>query len=200
MRQGIVLLGLSEQASNLMDYELAIDYCQRAKHLLELAGDEWGVNVVWNDLAEYYIYLGRIEQAFQAYRELRNFSDKLGNRRMLGTNYSWESLQATRYTNLDYALEMRKKSLEIAIEVENQNDIAYHTWELGEIFRLMGALEQARKYYQEALPLFEKLQDHVGIGFYHRGCGEIAMTLGNWVEARNEFEQALITHAKEQRS
>ena len=86
--QGSVLLGLSEQAVRVLDYELAIEYSLKAKHFLELVGDEWGVNGVWNNLGEYNIYLGRIEQAFQAYRELRNYSEKRGNRRMLGTNYS----------------------------------------------------------------------------------------------------------------
>lgn len=196
--QGSVLLGLSELAARELDYEQAIAYGQKAKQYLEQVGDEWGVNVVWNYLAEFYIYLGKLEQAFQAYRELKNYSEKRGNRRMLGTNYSWESLQLTRYGSLDYALEMRKKSLEISIEVHNQNDTAYHTWELGEIYRLMGDLEQARKYYRQALALFEKLKNHVGIGFYHRGCGEIAMALGSWSEARTEFELALEFHQKEQ--
>ena len=198
--QGITLVALGDLAARELDYETAISYTQKGKQYYELAGDYWGADYAWSNLGEYYIYLGKIDQAFNACEELRHFSEKVGNRRMLGIDYSWESLQVSRYGKLDYALELRKKSLEIAIEVKNQNDIAWHTWELGEIYRLMGELEQAKKYYQEALPLFEKLQDHLGLGFYHRGYGDIALMVGNWEEARSEFQEALTNHEKEQRN
>ncbi len=197
--QGTTLRALGEQAAIEMDYELAIDYCQKAKRLFEQVGDSWGVDSTWSNLGEYYIYLGKIDQAFGAYEESRRFSEKIGNRRLLGVDYSWESMQTSRYGELDRALELRKKSLEISIEVKNQNDIAWHTWELGEIHRLMGDLEQAKRYYQEALPYFEKLHDQIGMGFYHRGFGDIAMMLGNWKEARSRFQEALVFHEKEQR-
>lgn len=197
--QGTTLRALGEQAAIEMDYELAIDYCQKAKRLFEQVGDSWGVDSTWSNLGEYYIYLGKIDQAFSAYEESRRFSEKIGNRRLLGVDYSWESMQTSRYGELDHALELRKKSLEISIEVKNQNDIAWHTWELGEIHRLMGDLEQAKRYYQEALPYFEKLHDQIGMGFYHRGFGDIAIMLGNWEEARSRFQEALVFHEKEQR-
>jgi predicted ATPase/DNA-binding SARP family transcriptional activator len=198
--QGVTFHALAEQAAIARDYEKAIDYCQKARKIFEQVGDSWGIDWVWTNLGEYYIYLGKIDQAFRVFEEMRHFSEKIGNKRMLGVECSWESLQVSRYGNLEQALALREKSLEIAIEVNNSNDIAWHTWEMGEIYRLMGNPEHARKYYQDALPLFEKLQDNVGIGFYHRGEGDLARMREDWEIAREHFEKALEYHGKVQQS
>jgi DNA-binding SARP family transcriptional activator/predicted ATPase len=196
--QGITLRTLGRLAASEMDYETAIEYSQAAQRCFEQVGDSLGVDSIWNNLAEYYIFLGKIDQAFHAFEELRCFNEKTGNRRMLGTDLSWESMAASRYARLDYALETRLKSLEIAQEVGNLNDIAWHTWEMGEIYRLMGDLGSASKYYHEAVLLFEKINDVNGLGFYHRGCAEIAILQGNWLEARRQYEQALVFLEKDQ--
>jgi predicted ATPase/DNA-binding SARP family transcriptional activator len=198
--QGSVLQALGEHAAIERNYEQAIDYCEKAGRLYLQVGDMWGYDYVRTNLGEYYSYLGKIEQAFEIYKELRQFSEKIGNLRMLGIDCSWESMMVSRYGSLEDALELRKKSLDIAIQVKNDNDIAWHTWELGEIYRLMGDLEQAKLYYQKSLPLFEKISDNLGIGFVHRGFGDMARMQRQWDEARKEFEQALEYHHKVQRS
>jgi predicted ATPase/DNA-binding SARP family transcriptional activator len=197
--QGIVLQELGEQVAKQMDYEQAIQYTQAAHEMYEQTGDVWGVDTTWRGLGEYYTHLGKFEQAFQAYEHIRQFNEKMGNRRLLGRDLSWESLAVSRYGDLEYALELRKRSLEIAIEVGDQNDLAWHTWELGEIYRLMGKMEQAKKYYQEAQPLFEKIGEFNGLGFYHRGLGDIARENGDWEEATRQYRRALEFHETEQR-
>jgi predicted ATPase/DNA-binding SARP family transcriptional activator len=198
--QGVVLRQLGELAAIEKNFTLALEYSQAARRLFEQVDDTLGVDSIWTNLTEYYIYLGKIDQAFHAFEELRCFNEKNGNRRQLGINLSWESLAVSRYGDLDDALHLRKMSLEIALEVENQHDIAWHTWELGEIYRLMGDLEQAREYYQQARPAFEKFQDFIGLGFYHRGCAEIAILQADWAEAQHQYQQALASLEREQRS
>jgi tetratricopeptide (TPR) repeat protein len=197
--QGITLQVLGNLAASEFEYGLAIEYTKNAQRLFTQVGDELGVDSTWTNLGEYYLYSGKIDQAFHAFAEQRRYSEKTGNRRILGTDLSWESLQASRYRELDYAMELRKRSLEIAIEVGNQNDIAWHTWEMGEIYRLMGDLTHARKYFQEAYPVFELIQEVTGLGFYHRGMGDIAMMEGNLEGARVKYEQALGFHRQELR-
>jgi predicted ATPase/DNA-binding SARP family transcriptional activator/predicted negative regulator of RcsB-dependent stress response len=188
---GIVLQVLGGLAASERDYQLAIKYTLEAQSYLDPVGDEFGVEGTWINLGEYYIFLGEIDRAFQAFDESRRFNEKTGNRRRLGTDLSWESLQASRYGRLEYALELRKQSMKIAIEVDNQNDIAWATWEMGEIYRLMGDFEQAKRYYNEAQPLFKKMHELIGLGFFHRGYGDIAITQEDWNEAREQYEQAL---------
>jgi tetratricopeptide (TPR) repeat protein len=158
------------------------------------------VDGAWIGLAEDYIYSGNIDEAFRAFEATRQHNIKMGNRRILGIDLSWESLAVSRYGNLEYALRLRQWSLELAVEAGNHNTIAWHTWEEGEIYRLMKDIEHARQYYEEALPQFEQQKDFLGLGFYHRGNGEIAMMLGRWEDARREFELALEAHRGEQRA
>jgi predicted ATPase/DNA-binding SARP family transcriptional activator len=198
--QGIGIYMLGQQAAIELDYKQAIDYTLAAQRYFEQVGDIWSFDGTWINLAEYYIYSGNIEQAFHAFEVTRRFNEKTGNRRIIGLDLSWESLATSRYGSLDKALELRKRSLEVATEVGNPSDIAWHTWELGEIFRLKGDLEQAKNNYKEAFPQFEKLQDNLGLGFYHRGNGDIALMRGNWTEARREFEEALQFQDREQRN
>jgi tetratricopeptide (TPR) repeat protein len=197
--QGITFQVLGNLAASEYEYELAIEYNKNAQRLFTQVGDELGVDSTWTNLGEYYLYSGNIDQAFHAFAEQRRFSEKTGNRRVLGTDLSWESLVASRYRELDYAMELRRRSLEIAIEVGNQHDIAWHTWEMGEIYRLMGDLKHARKYFQDAYPVFEKIQETSGLGFYHRGMGDIAMMEGDLEGARVKYEQALGFHMQELR-
>jgi predicted ATPase/DNA-binding SARP family transcriptional activator len=198
--QSFALFTLGDLAVSRMDYASAIDYAQSAQRLFEKIGDAFGTFMTLNKLAGYNLYVGNIEQAWRDFEKLRHFVEKTGNRRLLAEILSLESREVARYGNLEIALEFGKRSLELAIEVGNQNDIAWHSWELGEVFRLMGDVEQAGNYFQEAYPSFEKIQEFIGLGFYHRGLGDIALLRGEWVEARHQYEKALVFHEKEQRS
>jgi tetratricopeptide (TPR) repeat protein len=197
--QGITYQLLGMQAAAEMDYPMAIEYTRSALGFFEQVGDLWGVDQSWTDLADFYIYSGQIPEAFHAFEVTRNFNEKSGNRAILGHDLSWESLAVSRYGKLEDALKMRQRSLELAMEVDNQHEVAWHTWELGEIYRLMGDLERAKYYYEAAQPQFTRQNDTLGLGFYHRGYGEIALMQGDWAKARSEFEQALEVHQGEQR-
>ena len=197
--QGTTLRTLGGLAASTMDYEKAIEYTLAAQALYEQVGDTLGIDTTWTNLAEYYIYLGKINQAFHAFEELRQYNEKIGSRRILGTDLSWESLQVSRYGDLEKALELRERSLAIAKEVGNQHDTAWATWELGEIYRLMGNLDLASKYFQEASPAFESMQEFIGLGFYHRGLGDVALINGDLETAHQEYLQALGYHEREQR-
>jgi tetratricopeptide (TPR) repeat protein len=97
------------------------------------------------------------------------------------------------------ALELRQRSLEIAEETGNQHDIAWASWEMGEIYRLMGNLDMAERYYRVAQPSFEMMQEFIGMGFYHRGLGDIAAMQGDWEQAKKQYLEALMYHEKEER-
>jgi predicted ATPase/DNA-binding SARP family transcriptional activator len=197
--QGTALRGLSSVAALRMDYETAIKYTMEAQAFYEQVGDQISIDDTWTNLAEYYVYLGKIDEAIHAYEEIRQYNAKMGFRRTVGTDLSWESLHLSRYGSLDSALKLRLSSLEIAKEVDNQHDQAWATWELGEVYRLMGQVEQARKYYQEALPVFEHIREFIGIGFYYRGCGDLAAMQGDWEKARQAYQEAMSYHEKEMR-
>ncbi|MGE5123444.1 MAG: BTAD domain-containing putative transcriptional regulator [Acidobacteriaceae bacterium] len=196
--QGIILRELAEMAALEGEYELAIEYCRNALQLFEQAEDLVGIDIIWSRLADYYINSGNTEQAFHAFTMAKRMHEKNGNQRRLGNVLAEESRAASRFGELNYALTNSLKSLEIASEVSNQNDIAWHTWETGEIYRLLGEIDQARNYYQQAYPAFEKMQQLSGMASYQRGLGDIALMLGDPAQARSEYEQALAFQQQEQ--
>ncbi len=198
--QGSTLHALGDLASSRMDYESAIEHTLAAQSFYMQVGDPIGIDATWTSLGEYYLYLGKIDEAFHAFEELRHYSERTGNRRFLGTDLGWESIVVSRYGKLELALELRLRSLEIAREVGSENVLAWAQWELGEIYRLMGNIELAKKYYRAALPDFESMQELIGLGFYYRGLGDIAMTQGDWTEALKRYNQALTYHEQELRS
>ncbi len=197
--QGSALQLLGDVAWRKKEYQRGFEYKRAALELLLQTGDLLGAGWVWYEMANAYLDLGQTEQAFHAYQERRKIYEKVGNRRMIGVSLSWESLAASRYKSLDYALETRKRSLEASLEAGNQNDIAWHTWELGEVYRLMSDFEQARAWYQKALPLFEKQEDAIMLGYYERGFGDMALNQGSWEEARLHFQRALEHFDRDQR-
>ncbi|NJD59393.1 MAG: tetratricopeptide repeat protein, partial [Anaerolineae bacterium] len=189
--QGVTLLDLGMLAAMEMDYSRAIEYTLQAQGYFEKVQNQWGVDRTWMNLADFYIYSGKIEQGIHAFDETRRFNEKSGNRHALGIDLSWESMAVSRFGKLEDALELRRRSLEVALEVGNPHDIAWHTWELGEIYRLMHELQQARQCYDEALSQFEALNDMLGLAFYERGYGDLAIMRQDWSEARLRFIKAL---------
>ena len=197
--QGFTLLSLGEMAAREGDYPQAIDHIQSALHLVRQTGDVFLIYLHLYTLAEYHITFGNIDQAFQTLQECTQLVEKTGNRRLLGEILTLHSRESARYGELELALELGQRGVELALETGIQNNIAWHNWELGEVYRLMGNLGQARNHYQTAYPYFEKAQDYIGLGFYHRGLGDMAMSQGDWMEAQRQYAQALVFHEKEQR-
>ncbi len=196
--QGNALLNLGWLAASEKDYRRAIEYTESARPFLKQIGGAHDFIALWS-LAEYYLFLGDIDRTLLICEEVKPIAENIGNWRLLAEIYAWQSRALTRYGKLEDALETGKTSLELAYEISHAHDIAWHTWELGEVYRLMGDLQQARAYYQQALPFFESISDFVGLGFYHRGLADIAMMQGNWEAARQSYLQALAMQEKEQR-
>jgi len=197
--QGATLLNLGNVAISEQNYPQAIEYIELSRPLFRQISMGHEFIVFWN-LAECYLTIGDIDQALMALEEIRALAENTGNQRLLGETLAWKSRVLGRYGSLDLALESGKTGLELAKKINLHNDIAWHAWELGEIYRLMGDVGSAREYYQQALPFFEGIQDYVGLGFYYRGLGDIAMLQEDWEEARQWYQQALAVQEKEQRS
>jgi tetratricopeptide (TPR) repeat protein len=198
--QASTLQSLGEVAWLKNSFEEAVHLKQAALELFEKAGDQFGQGWAWFDLAQIYLAQGHFDRALPPFQEQRRIYERIGNRRLVGVNLSWVSLAASRYGTLEYALETRQKSLKIAQEENNLNDYVWAVWEMGELYRLMGDLEQARTWYQKSLSDFERLQDNTGIGFYHRGLGDLALGRKQWEEACGQFRMALDAFAQAHRS
>lgn len=61
---------------------------------------------------------------------------------------------------------------------------------MGEVYRVRGDGDEARRWYDRALELFGD-GNHVGRSFYQRGLGDLALARGDHIAARRHF---LVSH------
>jgi predicted ATPase len=178
------------------DPGMALDYFQEANSLLE------GTNIpaihYYAYLAFCYLSLGDDEEAFRIFAQARRHYERQGNRTLLSGVLSLESMQAARFGDIDHARDLREAGLRIYQELGYDVIVIYSFYELGEIDRIAGLIESARRYYEQALSLFKTLgdPDSHGQAFCQRGLGDLALLNGDYTLARRYFESA-ITLAKE---
>ncbi len=103
----------------------------------------------------------------------------------------WEALHAARYSNFEHARRVREKSLALAQKQGHPSNIAYRQYELGEIYRIFGDLEKASSLYEEARTGFEKMNMTLGLAYYQRAQGNIALQEQRYADALHFFQSYL---------
>jgi len=107
----------------------------------------------------------------------------------LAASLHWEALHAARYSTFEHARNARARSLALAQKLGHHSDIAFRQYELGEIYRIFGDLETAFGLYAETRTGFEKLNVTLGLAFYQRAQGDIALQEQRYADALPFFQQ-----------
>ncbi|HEX6383212.1 MAG TPA: tetratricopeptide repeat protein, partial [Anaerolineae bacterium] len=166
-------------------------HLQAAQTRLENVGDlEVAAEVNWH-LADVHFRLGELDEAFRYLRALRQAHLNLGRTEAANRTLSRESYEALRYSTIDHARETRRQTLALAREVDDTFSEAWYIWEMGEICRVAGEEEAARRWYDKAKGHFERIPDDNGAAFYHRGLGDLAHARGDYQEAQRQFRLSL---------
>jgi predicted ATPase/tetratricopeptide (TPR) repeat protein len=189
--QGITLELLGDIEVNNNRPEEGIRKKRAAHEFFQQTGDPIAITQLWEEIAKIQMAMGDREESFYSLQKQREISRKLGHRRVLGFNYSAESQLALRYSNFEHALEARLTASKYLEEAGVQTDIAWNIWELGEVYRVGGDSEKAARHFDKSYAIFKQLRHTLGIAFYHRGYGEIALSHGEFSEAQARFEQCL---------
>jgi tetratricopeptide (TPR) repeat protein len=100
---------------------------------------------------------------------------------------SKESFEMVRYGSIDEALQIRQRCLDIIYDTGPAYQLAWNSWEMGEIMRVMGKLEQASEWYTKSYRIFDEEQDNVGRSYYFRGIADIALERRDFMSARENF-------------
>jgi tetratricopeptide (TPR) repeat protein len=147
-------------------------------------------------LADIYFQQGDYERAFSLFREEQRALERRGNMGPLAASLHWEALHAARYSTFEHARNARERSLALAQKLEHQSDIAFRQYELGEIYRIFGDLKRASDFYEQARTGFEKMNMILGLAFYQRAQGDIALQQQRYADALPYF-QSYYSHAQE---
>jgi len=188
--QGIVaeLLGkYSFQQRRPID-EVTVFYEQARVFYQQMRGlARSGINM--EHLVDIYFSQGEFDKGFTVYHEEQFEQEHRGNIRMLGQTLQWEALYAVRYSSYEHALRVRERALTWARDHGYQSDLAWQLLEKGEVHRIFGELENASRAYEGARELFEKMNLTLGLGYYERACGDLALHDGRYKDAMLHYQQ-----------
>lgn len=150
------------------------------------------------ELADVYIGLGKPDAAIECLQQSYQMFMARGSLRSALSFLSRESYESLRYGTIEHAVATREECLAVAAEADDPLGEAWYIWEMGEIYRVMGELDQARLWYERAHSLFKKYQDQYdrshyqqGIAFYQRGLGNIAFVQKEIEQARHHLQESL---------
>ncbi|MFO7537314.1 MAG: alpha/beta fold hydrolase, partial [Chloroflexota bacterium] len=172
-------------------YADAIYHWQAAQARLQAVGD-WPIAAEINwQIGDAYLQMGNFEAGFRHYRQMSDAYLAMGYRQEVAHILSKESYETLRYGEPEHARQTRQRCLDLARETGAGFAEAWSTWEMGEIYRVTGEYDAARRWYEDARLLFEKVDEPARHIFYHRGLGDIARALGNDAESEQQFRQSI---------
>ena len=189
--------GAYEQASGmqiLADFKAFSGDFQEAQLLLGRALEkakqihaEWFLHQLIESRANVFRLEGRHEEAFRCDREIANYYERIGAKRLLYNAIFYESLHHSRYGSLETAFRYRREACEMLDPEAFPLDHAWDCYELGELHRLVGDYDQAMTYFQQAYKVFKQFNIGLGFGFYERGLGYMDFYKGQYMEAMAHF-------------
>ncbi|MCL4266788.1 MAG: AAA family ATPase [Anaerolineae bacterium] len=187
------VLGLFRSLSTLSylqtlqhNYAAALQTLERLQPLETKIGHEWGGAFRWQRLANTLLSAGEYPLAAEAFLKAQEAYRAAGFIPGAISMASWASIAFVRAGDLAQALPLRQQSLELPGGSRTVL-LAWHEWEMGDLQRIMGNQEAARHWYAQSRPLMEQL-DPLGVAYYHRGMGDLALADGRDAEARQHFE------------
>jgi tetratricopeptide (TPR) repeat protein len=151
--------------------------------------EEWLIaNNMIRLIGDAYLQMGKFENAFQCFDQIARISFEHGHAQQAVGALSKESFEMVRYGDLAEASRLRQQCIEIIEASGPPYQIGWNYWEMGEILRVMGDLDEAGKWYERARKAFEAtFPDDVWKIFYYRGSGDIALVRGDFTSAAQQF-------------
>ena len=152
-------------------------------------------NINWQ-LAEIHIQLGEIKRALAYFHEMAETLLRNGLAQLAISSISRESYETVRYDNLEIALILRQRSLALSRQTGEQFNEAWDSWEMAEIFRLMGDDGAAREWNEQSRSKFHSIGIFDADSFYYRLLGDLALAEKDATTAARHFLES-VRHAEQ---
>jgi predicted ATPase/DNA-binding SARP family transcriptional activator len=179
-----------EMKVNEDDLQGAVQQWKEA-HSSLLAAGEWSTatDIMWR-MADVYLQLGSFQEAFDCYQEIAQNYFEHNLREHAVSALSKESFEKVRYGDMAEALQLRQQCLDLLVAGGPEYQVAWNSWEMGELMRVLGRPEDAREWYERSHKIFENYNDEAGESFYFRGLGDIALKAGDYKAALAAFSKS----------
>lgn len=147
--------GIFHQKQN---YELAIDYFQRAYELYMEINDKQYISMATANIGVAYQELGDYEQALKNYRLSIKQDSIMGYKTSLGLNLNNAGSLLTQLNRFDEAERYLKDALQIHREQENEARTGYTYEYLGKLYSKMNRYSLAKTYLDSSLVIAKKME------------------------------------------
>ncbi|MDX1615078.1 MAG: hypothetical protein R3300_12270, partial [Candidatus Promineifilaceae bacterium] len=164
---------------------------EQARQQAEASGSLWRLIHILDLVARRHVYTGRLQAGWAVLAERRRLHKVRGQKRLLAECVHWDSLYISRFGDLDEALRLRRQAQELARELDDGVRLAWNAFELGELERIRGHIPAAAQAYHEAGRRFQMMDHPLGLAYYQRALGELALAAGDVAVARKHFKQFL---------
>lgn len=143
------------------------------------------------DMADISISNGQFREALDWYESAKTLFAQVGDRQAVAHTQSWQSIVAVRLGDFALAEHWRETSHTTLTQILDEGGLAWSLWEWGELRRLQGQTDAARDLYERSLVRFQQHGISLGLVYYHRGLGDLALMRRDWPAASAHYDQAL---------
>jgi signal transduction histidine kinase/DNA-binding response OmpR family regulator/HPt (histidine-containing phosphotransfer) domain-containing protein len=169
-------------------FDFALEYYIHSKRIFEDLDFGPGVSECYLGIANIHYYQGEYEEALKNLEYARDILNKEGH--YYSTNMAniltTIGVISSIMENIDDAIENTKEAATILKTIGNMgNDYSTITYNLGVQLFLRGNTEEAFKYTSEAIGIFEKLNNRVGLAGALSGTAGMYLDLGYLSEAES---------------
>jgi predicted ATPase/DNA-binding SARP family transcriptional activator len=166
------------------------NYYEQARQFFgKLKGYTSRMGMILTGLAEIYLQQGKYEQVFALYEQEKRELERMGQMRALASNEHWECLIAARYSTYEHALRLREHYLELLRKLGSQSNLAWGLFELGDVHRIFGEPEKAMDLYEQARPMFEKMNMVLALGYDQRARGDLDLAEKRYSDALAHYQK-----------
>ncbi len=151
------LIALADNLYYSGEYQEAQRYLEESRVMVSEMGDRW--RAIWGQfkLGQVATALGNYEHARQYYRQNTSWLREMGNRRLITHSLACEGHASYLLQEYDQAEMIFTEALEICEEIAYEHEMGLAYSNLGNVSRGQGKLEKARRYYQDAQAILDRI-------------------------------------------
>jgi predicted ATPase/DNA-binding CsgD family transcriptional regulator len=164
-------------------------YFEIKNEFFKKLGDLYPFLIGFFSSASDYFQIGEIDYAFSYFHEQQSFFEKVDDMQRVADSLHWESLFAVRYSTFEHAVRTRQRSMEIMRNLDQPSHFSWGLFEFGEMYRVFGEQEKALDLYEQAHEGFERMNIILGLGYYQRAYGDLALEDARYADALKYFQE-----------
>lgn len=179
------------------NYKGALNNYFHALKNFTIKDDHQGMAMAYNSLSIIYEQLDDFSTALDYLRKAKNIYTSTGdNLRLSKVLNNMADIYSDHFKEYKKAEILYEKVLKIKEELGLKVGIALVKSNIGVLYRHMGNLSQALKYFDESRKLYEEIGDKTGLSMIYQDIGKAWSEAGYHKKALKEFQKSLVISKK----